>query len=514
MSKKVEVIGRKIGNFSAEPETTEDQIAFSMTIPGGTLGEKNKLRLAMFWKGSRATPDDDTPEAELNEAECQAFTGNEEFFRIENHCGFFIDACVPDEVTEGLASLSVKYRNKAVGHAQSGPAFFVASGSTRASFKGYAVIYDAQVKRLTLGKWVDQPLTTIPTTLDQVSLTLVAGDVVKLEKDQSTNEITVSVNDVETLTATDSAISFFNPGIGIVGIGSTPAPVAAVEPSEGVACLGPAAAAADLTPAQDWSELAGSCSEYVGDYVGGSGCCPVGEGEDLTIECCSPPPCELLCRSDGAYESGDVTVIFLKACGGYPPYTWSSSDNGYVFVPGGPAGSDPNVRAVYYRDPSATTPIGEDDCQVQYGIFLAGTNGGRYPGADTAVCEGSSNGSGFSGGSEVDFAANNHYVFTPYCTDPCDAPVGAHVEYEGGEYCLYCGSSLLGCTNDPGTQFGPDQYGNYYWWLPLGGVYSCGPCESFGCVHPPCGEAPDIIIVTVQDSDANQVSVSITVNAG
>jgi hypothetical protein len=360
---KVEDIGRKIGNFSAEPETTDDQIAFSMTIPGGTLGENNKLRMTMFWKGRPSLPDAPIPIEEALNDECVTFTGAEQLIRVENHCGFFIELCSPTEYvgidSTGAAYTVATYRDNAVGRALSGPAISVDPDSTREDFTGYAAIYDSQARRITLGKWINQPLSSIATSLGTANMKLKSGDVVKLAKKESTNQLTVAVNGLVYISVIDSDIPFSNDGFGIVGVGIAPPPTLPVAEIQDQAsgCVEPGASVDVPPPAQNWSDFSVSCAEYVGSGPGGgatSGCCDEAPEGELSIQCCSET-CEFSC------DAAPGQSINLKACGGTPPYHWSSSDTAFV----NPDYGDPN-RAVATVAPVAVYWY----AQVAYGIFV------------------------------------------------------------------------------------------------------------------------------------------------
>ncbi len=282
--------------------------------------------------------------------ECIEFTGDEQTFVIENGCGFFVNLCVPDTYvgldSGGRAYTQATYRDSAVGTAISGPALSVAGDATRDDFEGYAAVYNSTTHVITLGKWTSDPLSSIPETLGTFTQALSDGDKLRISKKQSDNVITVSINGITIITVTDSGISFSNPGFGIIGVGTSE----------------------DM---QTWDAFTVSCSEYVGQEGAGHGatdnCCDSAPG-GLTIQCCSDT-CDFPCETP---VPGTETAIILRACGGTPPYRWSSSDTGFVVQD--------------YSDPDlAVVTVGANRAfmyaQVAYGIMVQ-----PWPFADQDPC--------------------------------------------------------------------------------------------------------------------------------
>lgn len=94
---------------------------------------------------------------------------------------------------------------------QSGPAVRIPTSATRTVFSGYVALYDRGVPEISLRKWNAQALTAAGTILGSYAVTLVTGNLIRVEAEGTT--IRVKVNGVTQITVTDSTLSGGRPGI-------------------------------------------------------------------------------------------------------------------------------------------------------------------------------------------------------------------------------------------------------------------------------------------------------------
>jgi len=103
----------------------------------------------------------------------------------------------------------------------SGPAIRIQSDSTPALFYGLGAVYDRTDEKIVLGFWNYQTLDTVATTLDEFAVTLIDGDVLKIEAD-ATDPFTylVKVNGSTVITYEDvgEAIDVHAPCIGWIEV--------------------------------------------------------------------------------------------------------------------------------------------------------------------------------------------------------------------------------------------------------------------------------------------------------
>jgi hypothetical protein len=240
----------------------------------------------------------------ISGANCVEFTGSDQQFVNNNNCGYFFNLCVPAIYvgvdSGGNAYTQVKYKDNATGTAMSGPVLSVDGASTRTNFTGYGAIYNSTTHVITLGKWINQSLNSIPTSLGTITLPLATDDVLKISKNRLTNVVAVRVNGTLEISVADADIPFSNPGFGIAGVGAT-----------------------DDFSSQEWSNFSVSCADYVGSSSD-QHCCdaaPVG----LSIQCCSGSACEFSCN-----QFSNQPLLTIRACGGVPPYHWTSTGPAFV----------------------------------------------------------------------------------------------------------------------------------------------------------------------------------------